>query len=243
MRKAIFVAISTAALAIIGCSGGADDHGPIAEGEDLPLGPAPDHDTWAADHPELAAPSESQKNCATRGDHAASINLHSGFWGGWNTCFDYCPINSFAYGVNMKSEAPLGSGDDTSVNAISLHCYNRFSGDFTDYAESSMGPWGGWMGGTGCGGTGNPFEGGNLRVEGPQGSGDDTAVNGINVTCNNAPDTQLTAPANTGWGGFMGLVKCPAGTQVCGIKTRLEGSQGSGDDTALNGVEFACCWF
>jgi hypothetical protein len=44
-----------------------------------------------------------------------------------------------------------------------------------------------------------------------------------------------------GFGGWNNAVTCDAGTSVCGIKVRFEGNQGSGDDTALNAVEFACC--
>jgi hypothetical protein len=242
-RKALFTL--GGALAVLGCSGGADDYGPVTEDEHIPRGPVPDRAQWEKDHPELATPTgESQKSCATRNDFAHLMNLHAGIWGNWAPCIDFCPPDSFAYGVNVKSEAPQGgSADDTAANAISLHCFNRYSGVFTDFVESSQGPWGGWFPTTYCpNGMSNPLNGGQLLTEAPQGSGDDTVVNRIAVSCKQFSGFPYDVQANTSWGAWTGLVNCPTGTQVCGIKTRVLGSQGSGvDDSALNGVDFACC--
>ena len=34
---------------------------------------------------------------------------------------------------------------------------------------------------------------------------------------------------------------CPVNEYVCGIRQKLEGRQGNGDDTAMNAVRFYCC--
>ncbi len=46
------------------------------------------------------------------------------------------------------------------------------------------------------------------------------------------------APYEGTFARFGGLVECPAGTYICGVNARMEGNQGSGDDTALNGLKF-----
>ena len=45
----------------------------------------------------------------------------------------------------------------------------------------------------------------------------------------------------TPWGYWSEPVYCPEGYYVCGLKQRVEGRQGDGDDTAMNAVGFYCC--
>uniref|UniRef100_A0A8B9GTP5 Vitelline membrane outer layer 1 homolog b n=1 Tax=Astyanax mexicanus TaxID=7994 RepID=A0A8B9GTP5_ASTMX len=83
-----------------------------------------------------------------------------------------------------------------------------------------------------------------LRVEPPQGNGDDTAVN--NVRRCMLSRFQCTAGGEitgegTSWGDWGGWSKWCSATGICGIQTKIEGSQGSGDDTSLNDVRFFCC--
>lgn len=51
----------------------------------------------------------------------------------------------------------------------------------------------------------------------------------------------------TGGGVLTTMRSCPLGSAVCGVRTKLEESQGGGvfggDDTALNGIQFSCCTF
>jgi hypothetical protein len=42
------------------------------------------------------------------------------------------------------------------------------------------------------------------------------------------------------WGTWQGPYWIPDGHYIVGFKVRFEPSQGSGDDTALNGIEFIC---
>jgi hypothetical protein len=186
----------------------------------------------------------SRQLLVNRTDQVATLPLHNGFWGSWAGSFSLCPEGSLAYGVNLKSEASLGgSADDSGLNAVSLHCYDKTSGAFKGYAVSSEGPWGSWHpNGVFCSGVTNPIVSGNLLVEDPQGSiADDTSANGLRVKCRSTPTTEQTVPSYTSWGSYRGIKTCPSGTAVCGIRTRLEANQGTGDDTALNGVHFACC--
>jgi hypothetical protein len=231
--KSIFM-VFLSGVALAGCSAAVDDGSGGSQAENQPIANQP------------AAPSgETAKDCISRGDHVASITISDGNWGSWASCFDMCPPGSYAYGVNLKSEAPVGSSDDTSVNAVSLWCYNRGSGAFTEFVESTQQGWGTWLDASYCaGGSDNPIVSGNLRLEAPQGSGaDDTSANGLRFSCKNSSGVEETAVSNTGWGTFRGKVQCPAGTAVCGVKTRVEANQGSGDDTALNGLQYACCTF
>lgn len=76
-----------------------------------------------------------------------------------------------------------------------------------------------------------------LRVESRQGSGDDTAANNLNCKCSN---NDFMNGDGTEWGGWMAFSQhCSKG--ICGLQTRVERSQGSGDDTALNDAKFVCC--
>ncbi|KAL7844953.1 hypothetical protein SRHO_G00234930 [Serrasalmus rhombeus] len=54
-------------------------------------------------------------------------------------------------------------------------------------------------------------------------------------------DVRNLVGEGTSWGEWGGWSKYCRGKGICGIQTKLEGSQGSGDDTALNDVKFFCC--
>lgn len=45
------------------------------------------------------------------------------------------------------------------------------------------------------------------------------------------------------WGGWTSWHYCPRNEYVCGYRIRMEGNQGSGDDTAMNSAQLACCPF
>jgi Vitelline membrane outer layer protein I (VOMI) len=55
-------------------------------------------------------------------------------------------------------------------------------------------------------------------------------------------DKATLAADNGGpYGTWSPYAKCPTGSAVCGMQSRVEGRQGSGDDTAMNGVRLMCC--
>lgn len=186
---------------------------------------------------------DTTKACATRPDLASSFSLANGSWGSWQACYQLCPAGAFAYGTYLRSESSQGIGDDTALNGIQLDCYDRFSGAYMGFVTSQLGPWGTWgpRAVTNPYVVGNPIVGGQMLVESPQGAGDDTAANAVVLLALNGTISQ--PPVNTGWGSWQPLRACPTGQAVCGVNTRVEASQGAGDDTSLNGIAFACCTF
>ncbi|XP_017538196.1 vitelline membrane outer layer protein 1-like [Pygocentrus nattereri] len=171
-----------------------------------------------------------------KSEHTVSNGGPWGTWGGR----EMCPNGYYAAGFSLKVEHPV-DGDDTALNGISLHCVNTRAGKllFSDVVSvtSGVGSWGKWTARKWCpSGMLMSFR---LRVEGPQGDGDDTAANNIMFECSG--DVRNLVGEGTSWGEWGGWSKYCRGKGICGIQTKLEGSQGSGDDTALNDVKFFCC--
>jgi hypothetical protein len=181
----------------------------------------------------------------TRTDYNSSITIGDGGWGDWDpNCFEFCPMGSFAYAANLKAEGSQLGNDDTALNAVSLHCYDRTGLGFTGYVESLMGAYGTWRatGTTNPYTLANPFVGGSMKIEGAQGSGDDTSANQVRLEDKDGGNLTVLATGTT-YGTWRNHVVCPPNTAVCGIRTKLESNQGGGDDTMLNGVALACCNF
>ena len=147
------------------------------------------------------------------------------------------------YGYSAYSEKSQGGGDDTALNHIILYC--TYPGQSSPYdnltvIQSDRGPWGTWSGPVFCNGGDNPVVGFDVKEEGPQGGGDDTALNDIDLYCKNDNGGYISANVNTGWGSWKPKQMCPPGMAVMGLRTQVEGYQGWGDDTALNGLELYC---
>jgi hypothetical protein len=238
-------------VAVTACGGAdVDENGipldPSAEGialEASPAGSTPEM------NPALDASTgdETTKACAQRPDLVSFITLREGTWGDWAPCFSFCANNAFTYEAQLKSEANQGGGgDDTAANGIGLHCFDRTTGADKGWITSRTQQWGGWgtIAQTGNFVTGNPWIGGQAWVERAQGSGDDTAFNKLGL--------YDKFGGQAGGGIFPGFAvdfstnvfskSCAAGTAICGIRTQVEATQ-VGDDTALNGLQFACCTF
>jgi pimeloyl-ACP methyl ester carboxylesterase len=171
----------------------------------------------------------------TRSDFVRSVSVSEGIWGSWSAT-RYCPAGTFAVGYDMRVEGGQGSGDDTALNAVRLHC----AGPNATYPSvvAHDGWYGSWHPSAVCSGT-SYLSGAALRLEGSQGSGDDTGANDVRFRCSNGTDIQ--APGGMGYGSWGATNSCPAGTAVCGVQVRTEGLQGDGDDTAMNGMRLACC--
>lgn len=172
---------------------------------------------------------------SSRSDFVKSQQLNSGLWGSW-TSTRYCPPNTRVVGYRMRVEGGQGSGDDTALNAVELRCMDDYGNLSKVSAHDGLyGSWGDWAF---CA-NGSVVVGGTVRFEGNRGGGDDTAANNLKVRCSDNKEVQASNGMN--YGSWLSEATCPSNSSVCGIKVMFEGNRGSGDDTALNAVEFACC--
>jgi hypothetical protein len=142
--------------------------------------------------------------------------------------------NGSVYNYRMRVEPSQGGGDDTALNAVQLLCKDPSTGA-TEWISSYDGIWGNWYASATCGGSGPYLMGARMRIESSQGGGDDTAANNVTFSCTDSSTIQ--APGGQGWGSWLGWTSCPAQSAVCGLSSRFEASQGSGDDTAMNSLE------
>uniref|UniRef100_A0A669EDW4 Vitelline membrane outer layer 1 homolog b n=1 Tax=Oreochromis niloticus TaxID=8128 RepID=A0A669EDW4_ORENI len=155
-------------------------------------------------------------------------------WGNWGST-EMCPVGSYAVGFSIKVETFQGSGDDTAVNGIRLYCFDPSSKRRTT-VESAVGSWGDWTAVKSC--ASGYLDSFMLRVESFQIGDDDTSVNNIKFTCSGTGAQLVGDGMPWGeWGHWSR--KCPKGV-ICGLRTRVEASQGSGDDTAVNGIRLYC---
>lgn len=204
-----------------------------------------DTDEPATDEPipaEAVTSTAEQEIQLWRNDVNGLFTLDGPF-GGWQQLV-FCNDGAFAIGYRARIEGSQGGGtssgnDDTSLNSIQLLCRHNGTGE-TEWISSHDGIWGSWKTPAYCPGSGNYLRSGQLRVEGPQGSGDDTGANDVKFGCTRSSG-YVNAPGAHAWGSWGNWGQCPNNTAVCGIQLKLEGSLGGGDDTAMNGVEFRCC--
>ena len=104
----------------------------------------------------------------------ANVVSNAGHWGEW-TDIKWCP-SGFLKAFQLRVESAQGKGDDTAANNIRFSCSDGvvLTGDGTGWGD-----WGDWS--SACGGTG--ICGIKTLVEGPQGKGDDTALNDAQMYC------------------------------------------------------------
>lgn len=171
-----------------------------------------------------------------------SVSVCEGLWGGWGqdvTVPDGCYIN----GVRVRYEAPIGSGDDTAMNGIQIH-YVSFpdsSNSISHYTTVHPGHWGDWRNWV-YAPHGFYVAGFRARFEPSQRDGDDTGLNGIEMICMHFRTHQIqrvmVEPGN--WGEWGPDAVAPFGWCAIGMQARVEGPQGDGDDTAMNGIRMLC---
>ncbi|XP_063305817.1 vitelline membrane outer layer protein 1-like [Pelobates fuscus] len=168
------------------------------------------------------------------GDYTVISVSNGGSWGNWGR-IEWCPEGYVAKGFALKAESIQGKGDDTAVNGITLHCIPRYKSYPEKTISSSQGPWGSWTSPFYC--LNGHLVSFSLKVEPPQGKGDDTTVNNIKFRCS---DGRQLEGVGLPWGTYKDWSSsCNHG--ICGILTKVEGEQGKGDDTALNDIQMFCC--
>lgn len=170
------------------------------------------------------------------------ISISEGYWGDWSEAMDG-PKNFLACGLALRDENGQSAfGDDSATNAIRI-IYCRID-SWMEQQEINLneGLWGNWKEKVMC-----PKDffiyGVQAKVEKPQGSGDDTALNGLRAKCRHPKLKTAIATLSLeygGWGDWGNWVEYPT-SYICGGQIRFEEAQGGGDDSALNGVRFRFC--
>lgn len=96
----------------------------------------------------------------------------------------------------------------------------------------------------------NGLAGFELRQEESKGGGlkDDTAANDIHFFCESGIMIATSLGKNMpNWGKWSERKYCPDNYLICGLRVQIEKPQGGGlgnnDDTALNNVDFECCYY
>merc|ERR1711971_593670 len=147
--------------------------------------------------------------------HALLSRDNDGPWGSWLGA-EFCPEGQYARGFRIRSEWPVGNGDDTAANAVKLYCsspgwsydnqYCASAGDPTCTMVGNFeGYWGEWCGSGAQCPSGEFVVGFDQKVEGKQGYGiDDTALNDIAALCSDG--TVIKPACNQAeygkWGSF-----------------------------------------
>ncbi|XP_045192206.2 uncharacterized protein LOC123548751 [Mercenaria mercenaria] len=210
--------------------------------------------TFKEEYYKRLVPDELQRHIEFLSDGRVTKTLtveNGGSYGLWFTP-QFCPVGTFAIGFNMKYEENQGiDGDNTALNAVSLQCADRNGVRRTlqRLVQSAAGHRGQWTGDVFCPKNKHIplfLQRFALRVQPEKQTGDDTMANLVRFSCNDLHWTQnLQELANpiVGAEGQYGKwsEKCPTGSAICGIQTRIEGHLSKGDNTALNDVRFFCC--
>jgi len=177
------------------------------------------------------------------------ILVENGISGDWGSMV-MCPDNFHVCGLKAQWKYNVGGWDDTAMNGLAVRCcsieyhlarVDKFIG---------IGPFGKWYDMVLCPNIdkGWRLTGVSTRFEEYQGSGDDTALNGIKMMCETKPDGSLVLGGlkmveEGDWGTWGPLKGCPYSHPfVCGFKARIEPDQGTNeDDTGMNGLVMRCC--
>lgn len=159
----------------------------------------------------------------------------SGLWGTWRPLVE-CPDGQFANRAQLRVESDQFDRDDSALNSVSFGC----SGSSIELV-SHEGWWGSWGEWKSCP-AGSYITGARVRSEPDMHDGDDSAANDVELSCSDGK-TNLAGFSNGGkWGEWSKWKSCKATDVVCGFKIRLEDKQpGDGDDSAMNGLQLACC--
>ena len=153
----------------------------------------------------------------------------AGYWGTWRA-WAKCPAGHFVIGFQQRNEENQGSADDSTLNAVRMLCSDQST------ISSYDGVWGSWSQLVQCG-SGSSFDAYRIRIEGDQGSSDDTAAGAVEMYCGN----EMVSATGMAWGDWRPKRECGQGYKICGFRIRFEGVEGISDQTAMNGIEVQCC--
>ncbi|CAF3414537.1 unnamed protein product, partial [Rotaria sp. Silwood2] len=183
---------------------------------------------------------------SARSDETSELRPSVGPFGDFHR-YVYCSEGTWAYGFQQRVESAQGSSDDTALNAIRLYCRKK-DGTGVESISSYDGVWGNWTGVANCSAPSAPFMfSGSFKIEDDQGiSGDDTSANGFRSRCwngkpGNFSNVYVEGKGSGTWGFWKTEAACSEGSAICGISSKFQDSQGSSDDTAMNGAFFKCC--
>ncbi|XP_042857908.1 vitelline membrane outer layer protein 1-like [Penaeus japonicus] len=176
---------------------------------------------------------------------------NGGPWGSWHE-WAYCLPGSYMNSLKIKFDSYNGAGlatDDFGITHLQMFCTypNGSEANEMIVGVNDVIPPGEWEPIQVC------PEGTWLRswmqsVTPSLGSDDDDALNNIVFICssdsNGRSDQDGLRLTGTGDSRYSksAAVKCPFSTVPCGVRTRVEVYQGSGDDSAVNHVQFTCCF-
>jgi len=172
------------------------------------------------------------------------VTLWNGNWGNWLGDTSG-PPGYYACGAQLRSENNQGGGDDTAANGLIIKWCQYNNWNRNTWRQVNAGSWGTWKSRVSC-----PYNhwivDAQVQYEDPQGGGDDTALNGLYILCASATFQQATGRTvyEGSFGDWKGF-KCEGGKYgfVKKVNVRWESDQGSGDDTALNGISFVLDFF
>ncbi|XP_052068554.1 vitelline membrane outer layer protein 1 homolog [Mytilus californianus] len=109
-----------------------------------------------------------------------TIWAHEGRWGQWSRTMN-CPSGKRFVGFRLQVEARQGKGDDTAANYFRFRC-RRFNGGAT-HRIGTKGLWGKFGAWSQTCPRGSAVCGLKVKIERPQGKGDDTALNNAKFYC------------------------------------------------------------
>lgn len=104
------------------------------------------------------------------------VVVEDGWWGTWGTVTT-CPAGKYAKAARIRMEPAQGGGDDTALNSVAFLCTDGTA------VYNHRGFWGDWLGYLTCPASGAVIVGGEIRLESPQGGGDDAAATGFRFAC------------------------------------------------------------
>ena len=124
------------------------------------------------------------------------------------------------------------NNDNTGLNGIQLLCTDGETSNRID------GIWGDWDENWSKCPIGEHVKKVALRGMVSQGSGDDFGATNVKIVCSGGSEVVGTGYDKGTWTQSKG---CGNGERICGVRAMIEGSQGKGDDTALNRIQLSCC--